>query len=268
MKNQEILWKKDDINSYVKVIGQVYIKDFKSLVNTKGARALNAMGIKNLQESYNEFGICSTPIVVKQNKKYEVIDGWHRIYVAKQNKKSIICTIVEPSNDPNDVMIALNRTQLNWKPIDYLNNGIEYHENDDYIFLREVFESSGISLVALYVMYAYDVSPTELKTRFEQGTWNISTKTLGNNMLQYVDDLYKLTRKNKQIIPFARNANFVKGYVVCASKKRYNHEHLLKQIKKFPNLIHDGDKPLQHAAMINKIYNYCVSVESLTAHLA
>ena len=84
-QNKEILWSNTDVKMHpqIKVVGQVYIGDFNKLENAEGQRSLTAQGLKGIGDSFNDYGICSCPIVVKRKNKYIVIDGWHRVYVAK-----------------------------------------------------------------------------------------------------------------------------------------------------------------------------------------
>ena len=262
MKNKELLWKNNGIKIHekIKVVGQVYISDYKNVINAEGNRQFTG-NLKALNDSYNAYGICSAPIVVKDKKQYIVVDGWHRVHVAKKQNTDIICTIVEPECTINALMIILNTTQVNWSPDAYLNNGVVYHKNKDYIFLREVYEDTGISLVALYPIYSYDINTTEAKRRFENGEWRASTKTLGNTVIRYAEEINKY-------VPFSMHANFIKGFVKCVSNdskdavnKKFDLQHLITQLKRFPNHIHDGDKYTQHADMINNIYNRLAKAE-------
>ena len=251
MKNKEMLWSSGDcsIHPKVKVRGQVLISDYSVIVNATGQRSLTPQGIVQLTDSVSEVGLCTCPVVVKKNNKYIVVDGWHRITVAKRHSTSIICDIVEPDCTIQELMVILNTTMINWKPKDFLNFGITYHKNEDYVLLSEIWEETGISLIALYLMYANDKEGAETKRRFERGIWAISTKSLGDRVIRYAQDLNKY-------MPFSCNANFLRGFIKCVNKEGFDFEQLLRQVKKYPHHIHDGDKPNQHAEMINKLYNY------------
>lgn len=260
MKNKEILWSDRNITIHpkVKIRGQVLIMDYSNLVNGEGQRSLTAKGIMQLTASVDEVGLCTCPVVIKGKDEYKgkyiVVDGWHRVTVAKKNNTDIICDIVDPDCTIQELMVILNTTMINWRPKDFLNFGITYHNNKDYVLLNEIWEETGISLIALYTIFSYDLTATEAKRRFERGIWLMSTKFLGNRVISYAQDINKY-------MPFSCNANFLRGFVKCVDKMGFNFEHLLSQIKKFPNHIHDGDKPNQHAEMINKIYNHCALEE-------
>ena len=153
-------------------------------------------------------------------------------------------------------MIQMNtsQTRQNWRPEDYLNNGIVYHKVDDYIKLKCILNDTGIALAALIEIFANDRPFAVRKNAFENGEWRMSTKDLGNRVLIYSQELL-----DTGYLPFAQNANFLRGYSkYCVSKEKYCQKHMLKQISvcKKTNLIHDNDKPGQHADMLNKVYNH------------
>ena len=208
-----------------------------------------------MHDSINTYGVCSTPLAVKYNGKYVIVDGWHRKHVLdKKLGIPMIITLVDPDCTINELMIILNTTQINWSPEAYLNNGITYHKNPDYNFLSEVNEDTGISVSVLYEIYAYDIPRNEAKYRFERGAWQATTKDLGNKIVKITEDIEKW-------IPFSRNVNFIRGFVMCASNPMFDKEQLITQLKRFKRKVHDCDKPRQHADMINTIYNHMVQPE-------
>jgi hypothetical protein len=253
MKNKEMLWKNNGVKIHdkINVVGQVYISDYSKLINAEGQRDLKVKGVKDLSESIDSFGICSCPIVVKRNLKYIVVDGWHRIFVAKKNNLDIICTIVEPVTSINDLMITLNTTQINWSVEAYLNNGIVYHKNQDYIALRQIWEDIGLNLGVLYEIFSNDMTKSKAKSLFEKGEWAMTTKQLGNKTIKYAEEI-------NQYISFSKKTNFVRAFVHCVSKKGFKIQQLISQCKKYPHKIYDsGDIISGHKDMINKLYNNC-----------
>ena len=115
--NKELLWrdKKLSIHPLIKVVGQVYISDFDKLEEAKGQRSLSENNIDGLGTSIKKYGICTTPIVMRCPKRkniYIVVDGGHRVHVAKKYDLHIICTLVEADCSTNELMIILNTTQI------------------------------------------------------------------------------------------------------------------------------------------------------------
>ena len=129
-RNQEMLWKHTGVKLHPKIniIGQAYIADYSYVKNAEGNRPFTT-GLKHLSDSINSYGVCSTPLAVKENKKYIIVDGWHRKHVLdKKLNIPMIITLVEPTCTINELMVILNTTQINWSMEAYLNNGITYHK--------------------------------------------------------------------------------------------------------------------------------------------
>tara|TARA_Y100001938_G_C8072478_1_gene423973 strand:+ start:666 stop:1493 length:828 start_codon:yes stop_codon:yes gene_type:complete len=257
LKNKEILWSKEiNVNSFdfdrnINVVGQVYISDYGQLQNAEGQRQLKPKGIMQLSQSMKAFGICTCPIVVKRKNKYIVVDGWHRINVAQKQGLDIVCTIVKPKCSINELMVALNTTQINWDILAFLENGIKHHKNPDYSYLHDIYEETGMNLGALYEIFSFDISSKEAKKLFERGIWKITTKDLAMKIICYTEDINKY-------IPFSRKTNFIRGFAKCVNNKGFDINHLKDQLKRFHKSSHiydAGDSYTGHQEMINKVYN-------------
>ena len=252
MKNKYkvIKFDKNDIGSNDNVLGIAKIYDYSVLENAEGNRNYLAKALKDVRDSVSCLGLISFPIAVERGKKFIIIDGWHRKYVAEESKSTLTIILVDVPNI-NDAMIALDTTQHNWKPIDYLNNGIVYHKNADFVTLREVCEDYGLAVNAVYNLYSCDRSFTANRGLFEKGKWSISTKGIGNKTIRYADELNKYMN-------FSMSSNFLHGFVKCVKKKGYNQKQMIDQSKRFPNKIHDCHNPSDFVQMLNNLYNHCV----------
>ena len=252
MKNKKTLLKDNNIKIHpnVKTVGTVYIEDHSCLIKPKGQR--DTVDNPDLSRSIINYGMCTTPTVVEDGNKYIVIDGWHRATHCIKNNTPLLCVIIETEHPIEDIMVALNTTMFNWKPKDFLNFGISFHNNPDYILLDKIYRETGLSLVALYEIFSFNKAFNKRKNLFERGLWKMTTQELGMKTIEYATIL-------KQVAPreflFSENANFLRGFAVCVKKKSFDFEHLLSQVKRYKTMIHDGDKPRQHAKMINEIYN-------------
>jgi len=258
MANKEMLWKDHGIKIHpqMKVIGMLYVTDYSRLELAPGQRPLTANGLKSVGDSIYNHGILTSGIAVRNPEKrgyYFIPDGQTRTHGAKKNGIDMVFTLVEPDCSINELMIILNTTQYNWRAEAYLNNGIVVHNNDDMRYLETIYEDTGLSLTALYEIYAHDISTSKAKDSFEKGTWRHSTKSLGNRVLKYADQLNKY-------MPFSRKARFIQGFVVCVNKAGYSQQHMISQAKRFPAHIHAVDSPPEYRKMLNHLYNHC-SVE-------
>lgn len=259
MKYKMIKFDEKDMGNNDNVLGIAKIYDNSILENAEGNRNFLAKAIKEIRDSVALLGLISCPIAVQVGNKFVIIDGWHRKYVAEETNSTltIILLRVPKGFDVNSLMIKLDTTQHNWKPMDYLNNGIVYHKNQDYVAVREVVEDYGLAVKAVYNLYSCDRSFAINKGLFENGDWNISTKSIGNRTIRYANELNKY-------MPFSMSSNFLHGFVKCIKKKGYNQKQMIEQCKRFPNKIHDCHNPSDFVQMLNKVYNHCVIDEEQT----
>jgi len=233
------------------VRGVVKIFDKSTVYHAEGNRDLDEKTIAKIRESVDKAGYISCIIVIKDKfGKLLCIDGQHRFIDSVRNNETITAVIVEPKVQSNEAMKLLNICQHKWKPIDYLNNGITHHKNKDYVFLREMMEDTGITIIALYTIFAFDSSPKN-KEMFENGTWSITTEMLGNKTMRYAEELAE-----KTCMYFALKSCFLRGFVRCVARENYSQEHMIKQAKKFPHHIHVCKNPNQYVEMMNKVYNW------------
>tara|TARA_Y100001938_G_C7993490_1_gene380778 strand:+ start:69 stop:866 length:798 start_codon:yes stop_codon:yes gene_type:complete len=255
MKNKEILFKDHGIKIHpqMKVIGMLYVSDYRKIELAKGQRPLTPSGLKNIGDSMHKHGVLTSGIAVRNpNKKghYIIPDGQTRMHEAKKNNLDMVFSLVDPDCSINDLMIILNTSQHNWNAEAYLNNGIEVHNNMDMRFLETVYEDTGLSLTALYQIYANDLSAAKAQDSFEKGTWVASTKSLGNRVIKYAEEL-------NDCMPFSLKARFLQGFVVCVNKSGYSNKQMLSQAKRFPAHIHTCDTPTEYKNMLNHLYNHC-----------
>ena len=78
----------------------------------------------------------------------------------------------------------------------------------------------------------------------------MATKALGDKVLIYASELEEKTKFH-----FAMNSRFLDGFAECVSKEGYDQDRMIKQCKKYPNLINHLDKPKDHALQVHTIFN-------------
>ena len=234
------------------VRGVVKIFDPSTVYHAEGNRDIDESTVIKVRESVEKAGHISCIIViVDEFGKLLCIDGQHRFTNAIRSNETVTATIVEPKVGSNEAMKLLNICQHTWKPLAYLNNGITHHKNQDYVFLREMMEDTGITLIALYKIFAFDNTDSFNKKCFEDGSWKVTTKSLGNKTIRYAEQLIEET-----CMDFALKSDFLRGFVRCVARKNYSQEHMVKQAKKFPHHIHVCKNPNQYVEMMNKVYNW------------
>ena len=259
MKNEITMFKTTCKNNHV--IGAMVINDYSNIITPEWNREFVPKGLLELRKSMDSNGVLTAigVVKIKSTNQYMIIEGNHRNKITQEKGYSLSAYIIDikaTGMTENELMIWLNTTPKNWKPADFLNNGIVYHSNENYTFLRDILEETGVKLGALYLIYSYENSNAKNKELFELGKWRVTTRRLGNRVIRYAQELI-----DQNLIPFAKHVNFLRGFVVCVNKKGYNQSQMIKQCKRFKNHIHDNDKPAQHREMLNKVYNHLVLEE-------
>ena len=99
-----------------------------------GNRQLNPTHLKHLEASILKKNMLDVnPIIV--NDDNEIVDGQHRLEVARRNNLTIYYARVNSNSSLPEVQL-LNANLRNWTMQDYLNSYIELG-NDDYVKLKE-----------------------------------------------------------------------------------------------------------------------------------
>ncbi len=110
-------------------------RDYSIFKKHEANRKLDDLALKKLENSIKFKNMLNIrPIIV--NNKMEIIDGQHRLEIAKRLSLDIFYTI-DNNSDDNDI-ILLNNNQTRWTQKDYLNyyvnkNSKEYIKMNDFM---------------------------------------------------------------------------------------------------------------------------------------
>lgn len=140
---------------------------FKTIV---GNRQRSQTHLKNLAASIGQTNLMEyQPIVV--NEKFEVIDGQHRLAVAKQNNIPVYFVVVDGATLA-DVQL-LNSNLKPWSMQDYLESHIATG-NDDYKMLKDFAGHYGLSLsVSMTLLSGTSLKPHDLIQKFKDGQFKV-----------------------------------------------------------------------------------------------
>ena len=224
MKNEIVKLKTTCKNNHI--TGVMVINDYSDIITPDWNRKFVPAGLKNLRDSMESSGVLTAVTIARVDKKWLIIEGNHRVKVAKENRYSITASIIDLKSTgltENELMIWLNITPQKWKPADYLNNGVVYHQSKDYIKLNDLWEDTAFAIPALYELYSYDTPHVSRKKRFETGEWRITTEGLGNRVIRHAEDL-------SDLMPFYNKTNFLKALVSIVSVSFFIiTKHLMKK---------------------------------------
>ncbi len=173
-----------------------------------GNRSLIKSHIKKLKESIEKSNFLNLhPIVINEN--YEIIDGQHRLEVAKQLGIDIFYIL--STNVTDDHLVTSNVNQKSWETENYIDFFACKYQNSTYIELKKMMTRSRLKPKALLSLLLGIVSPNILeflKTGKFKFPTNDNTKLILDfycEFLAYVDD--------KHIKPASMftNQNFTKA---------------------------------------------------------
>ncbi len=153
----------------------------------KGNRHINIENIKTLSKSIAENNmLASNPIVV--NGKYEVIDGQHRLYIAKENKLPIYY-IIDQQADLKDT-IRRNNNVWKWKTEDYIESFIE-RGNKDYQILKDFSIKYGLSpsISMMLLINGGSGLVTKVMYNFRNGEFKVLQLARAMEMAEHINAL-------------------------------------------------------------------------------
>lgn len=187
------------------------------------------------------------PILV--NEKYQIIDGQHRLEVAKNNELDIFY-VIQAGTDLSDVQM-LNATVKRWTTKDYLDSNIALGKSD-YIKLAEYAEETGISLSNSMVILGGSgpsLDTTGLRRSFYLGDFRILNPELGELVRDAIDDLRTITEFTEE--------NDVK-LIVATTKvlKQIDFQEMMKQFAASGKKIKRSGAVRDYLRQYEDVFNY------------
>lgn len=233
-----------------KEIGKIYeTKNYNKFIKKEWNRDINQNNINKIDKSVKENGWLITPIIVNEN--YEIIEGQHRYYYAKQNNLPIYYMVIPGLND-TDCQI-MNSIRTSWLTADY----IKYHAikgNVSYarlMSLNDVYKSINLTtivyaLIGSHSEGGYNKNIIEGKFECTEEEYYKATE-----MLDYLNTLIDEIKKIK-----GKKVSICNAIIFCYKNNLVDMARLKKQILNFSNSINgivDMESALQE---LERIYNY------------
>lgn len=135
-------------------------KNYDQFQKMVGNRGLDKKHLRKLRESIlRENQLSIHPIIV--NKDMAVIDGQHRLEVAKELGVDIY--YIQSDNVSDLHLIEGNANQKSWDVENYINYFAVKERNESYIILKSLMASSGLKPKALMTLLIGSISPAILE---------------------------------------------------------------------------------------------------------
>lgn len=191
-----------------------YTRDYSRFNNITGNRMLNEAKIKKLiQDIENGFDMLRyCPIIV--DKEMNVIDGQHRLHVARKIKSNIWYVITDKISLYE--IAKMNSNTDKWKAQDFLNAYVTL-KNPDYIRLQEFVDEHGISLsVAILLLEKGQIKAggvDKTKDRFQAGAFRVECWADAIELMDLLKNFSDFPERKKR--PFLHALDILRRSELC-----------------------------------------------------
>ncbi|HTD95133.1 MAG TPA: hypothetical protein VK644_15010 [Chitinophagaceae bacterium] len=231
--------------------------DYKIFLMVDGNRPINKKKVQRIIaeiQSGNDV-LDEVPVLVKEHKsKLEVMDGQHRLEVARQLARPVHY-IIHAANMTLHNVAKINSNTEKWKDADFINCYVKAGNNNYKrldAFLKQYGIAVGTSLMLLSRgSLQADGSTGEdlLRLSFEQGTYEVK---------KYKEAVL-IAETCKAFVEFScwNGRNFVKAIckLVDAGKEDFKMDILVKKFKSDPKRLQAQGNWKQYMANLEEIYN-------------
>lgn len=170
--------------------------------------------------------LADNPIIV--NKKWEVIDGQHRLEVAKNNNLDIYFVVVQDAD--LDEVHLLNANNRSWVMKDYLDSYIAKGKQN-YIALKEFSDTYNLPLSVSMTLLTKQVSHArgDLIRDFKNGDFKITDYEWGSDIADKLAELVPFTEGST-----ANHREFI--YALTLVYDVISHKKLIEKLRNNPHL--------------------------------
>jgi hypothetical protein len=215
-------------------------------------RDLNEGNLKKITASIKAKNLLSyRPIIV--NSKMEVIDGQHRLEVAKALNIPIYYQINEKSNDED--MVLLNANQRRWQIADYNNHFVKMGK-PEYIKLNEFTIGSKLSIQECLSLMGF--SGGSNCNVFRCGKFKFPTDIMHiKNRLRIIKDVkFFICEKFIGNSKFLNHVNFTKACIQFLSRGDVDEEVFMKKLEMNLQWLRCCSVLGDYLSIFKRIYNF------------
>lgn len=217
-------------------------KDYDQFIVINGNRTKNQAHINRLLASFSAKPLISVIIV---NEKMEVIDGQHRLEVARQLELPVHFIVI-PGYGLDEIHI-LNANQRNWNADDFLDGycskGLEH-----YLAYRDFKSEFGFGHNETRTLLTGS-SHSGHNTSFYEGRFEITD----------LDRAYKWAEMIRSIAIYYsgwKRRSFVNALITLFKREQFSFDRFVLKLKAQPTGLKDCVDVAQYIELIEQIYNY------------
>lgn len=238
----------NDLRSEDQLVNMVYATDDLDRFNFHDKnRAVNPAHVDNLETSVRKKNLLEDqPILV--NEVWDIIDGQHRLTVAKRLDETIYYIMREGLTVED--AITLNINTKNWTYKDYLRYWIKQGK-EHYIYFKRFMDKYGTSYSVTTGMLGLGqaTSGNQLTQVFNSGKFKAKHK-------EYAEDLGAKLLKMKEHGDFANSRSFVLAFDEVMRIEEFDFEEFLHKVEMVPDRFARRSDTARYLRMIEDVYNY------------
>ena len=207
---------------------------------------MNNRKVKNLNESMQRYGwLDAFPMMVKKKgSKLVVIDGQHRLAVARENGMPAKYVV-----DNKDVDVAhLNDTSHSWTIEDFVYRFAK-EGKDDYVELVSFSEKYGISINMSSGILANTSSPGNILHKVKDGSYRITNRPMAVSVAECYKRLCEVSSTFKKL-------NSVKVLFACFQVSYFDPDRLVSGAKRKQSEIKSITKIDLFFELFEDLYNH------------
>ena len=225
-------------------------KNYEIFKDITGNRIIDRLHQANLEEAVEEKNwLANEPGMVNEN--FELIDGQHRLAVAKKKHEYFYFTIGEGAG-ARDV-ILLNTNTKDWTMPEYLHYYMATG-NENYIRLNQFAEKNKLNLgtaAALLSLKDTSVEVSMSRKAFKAGEFVITSEELANDLIEWMKKFRPLCISDQAW----QTRAFVKSIWRIMINEEISIDDVYNKAKRLGQKIYRQDTDLDYLRQFEDIYN-------------
>lgn len=225
--------------------------DYKKFKYLPWNRDIDATKLKELTKKMSLNNLSKDlPILV--NKKFQVLDGQHRLEVCKKLKLPVWYRVADKVTI-ND--IAFMQTNAKWRPMDYVKFW-KVKENRNFILFEKFLIKYNLPVNTAMEVCGYRRRSKEL---IDGGQLKFGEATFQKNC-HLMDRILHISRGFK----YWNHRSFLRAISMIMAFKEYDHDRMMNKVAFIP-FSRRGDT-MSNVEMIEEVYNYKSQIKIYFSH--
>lgn len=222
------------------------LSQFKTMY---GNREVQEDHVKKLLASFSENPHLWSLSPILVNTRSEVIDGQHRLEVAKRLGVGVYFIQVSVGG-LQDVQIINSRSKR-WSELDYAKSYADMGD-ENYKTYYEMRKKYGLSHSIIVQLLSRSGRGTMKNRNFKDGGFVVSDK---NFAISFCENIMQLS----EIYKGAKTRSFCNAFLSCLENEDFSREKFMKKLLRYPNRIEHVASEPEHLRQIETIYNFHTS---------